>query len=165
MPLLAAGGWRTDFARPSSAGLSTAFARRRRLSGPWAVSASSAVAPPAAMATAKPPEGPKRSTVPPETEAPSATPTLRPVIAQVIPSVRAAGGTVFSTSPITTIMVGAKKRPEKKTAAESVAMSPTSSRGSVVRAVPAVLRSSSRGSGTVSRRAPKTSPAPAEPIA
>ncbi len=135
------------------------------MSGRWETSPSSRATAPAAMATAKPPGGPYRSTIAPETAAPSATPTLRPVIAQVMPSVSLAGGTVFSMRPMTTIIVGAKKMPERKTAPARVAMLPTSSSGRVVSAVPVTPRASSRGSGIASLRAPKSSPARAEPTA
>ena len=94
-----------------------------------------------------------------------ATPMLRPVISQVMPSVRRLAGTICSTMAIDTIKVGAKNSPEIKMAAAKPGILLTSSKGKVVNAVATPQYRNWRGNGALSLRAPKANPARHEPMA
>ena len=120
---------------------------------------------PATNATQNPLVAPKWSIIQPELAAPMATPMLRPVISQVMPSVRRLAGTICSTRAMATIRVGAKNSPEIKIATASPGMLVTSSNGKVVNAVATPQNRNCRGNGALSFRVPNANPARHEPMA
>ena len=120
---------------------------------------------PAVSVMLKPAVIPMASIARPANAAPSATPIPRPVTIQVNPSVSREGGTMFSTSPMATIMVGAKNNPATNIAAASVKTLCTHSSGKVVKAVANAAYKNRRGKGTGIFIAPKISPARQEPNA
>src|SRR5450830_1132958 len=120
---------------------------------------------PAASATQKPLAAPKWSIIQPELAAPMATPMLRPVISQVMPSVRRLGGTIRSTTAMDTIRVGAKNSPEMKIATARPGILVTSNNGKVVNAVATPQHRNWRGNAALSLRVPKAKTARHEPMA
>src|SRR5471032_34922 len=120
---------------------------------------------PATSATQNPLGAPKWSIIQPELAAPMATPMLRPVISQVMPSVRRLGGTICSTRAMDTISVGAKNKPEMKMATASPGIFVTSNNGKVVNVVATPQNRNCRGNGALSLSVPNANPARQEPMA